>query len=147
MYDIRHRIGINAPIERVHHDLTTIDGLSTWWTSNTTGDPVEGGKITFTFGGPRRQVGVDVEQVTPERVVWRCVEGPEEWVDTNFVFDLAQDGDETVIQFAHAGWREVVPFTAHCTTKWGYFLLSLKAEVETGTGTPFPNDLDISSWG
>jgi uncharacterized protein YndB with AHSA1/START domain len=145
MYDIRHRIGINAPIERVHHDLTTIDGLASWWTTDTQGDAAERGKVDFTFGS-RGQVTVDVETVTPDRVAWRIVHGPDEWIDTTVEFDLAQEGDETVIQFAHAGWREVVPFTGHCTTKWGSFLLSLKSTIETGSGQPFPHDVHISSW-
>ena len=35
----------------------------------------------------------------------------------------------------------------HCSTKWGYFLLGLKASLEGGEGTPFPGELQISSWG
>ena len=32
-------------------------------------------------------------------------------------------------------------FMAHCSARWAYFLLSLKSLVETGKGTPFPEDL------
>ena len=35
----------------------------------------------------------------------------------------------------------------HCSTKWAYFLLGLKASLEGGKATPFPGDLQISSWG
>jgi hypothetical protein len=34
----------------------------------------------------------------------------------------------------------------HCSTKWAVFLLSLKQLVETGTGSPEPNDVKISNW-
>ena len=44
-------------------------------------------------------------------------------------------------------WREPVDFMFHCSTKWAYFLLGLKASLEGGKGTPFPGDLQISSWG
>ncbi len=30
---------------------------------------------------------------------------------------------------------------AHCSARWAYFLLSLKSLLETGKGTPFPEDL------
>jgi hypothetical protein len=30
---------------------------------------------------------------------------------------------------------------AHCSARWAYFLLSLKSYLETGRGTPFPEDL------
>ena len=65
---------------------------------------------------------------------------------TTVTFDLAQDGDWTIVLFAHAGWREPVEFMNHCSTKWATFLLSLKALVETGTGAPHPRDLQISNW-
>jgi hypothetical protein len=77
--------------------------------------------------------------------VWRAVAGPDEWVGETFTFDLDQTGDETVLMFTNS-WREPVDFMFHCTTKWGYYLLSLKASLENGTGTAFPDDLHISSW-
>ena len=56
-------------------------------------------------------------------------------------FDLTAQDDGTVVLFTHAGWREPCEFMAHCSARWAYFLLSLKSYVETGTGTPFPEDL------
>jgi hypothetical protein len=35
----------------------------------------------------------------------------------------------------------------HCSTKWGYFMLSLKAGLEGGAYTAHPDDLKISTWG
>jgi hypothetical protein len=34
----------------------------------------------------------------------------------------------------------------HCSTKWGIFLMSLKALGETGKGNPNPNDTRIGNW-
>jgi hypothetical protein len=34
----------------------------------------------------------------------------------------------------------------HCSTKWAVFLMSLKALVETGNGTPAPGDVKIDNW-
>jgi hypothetical protein len=69
------------------------------------------------------------------------VEGADEWVGTTIAFDLTRQGDETVVLFTHAGWREPVEFMAHCSARWAYFLFSLKSYQETGKGTPFPDDL------
>jgi hypothetical protein len=33
----------------------------------------------------------------------------------------------------------------HCSTKWGYHLLGLKAGLEGGKATPFPDDLHLSA--
>lgn len=83
MTDIRHRIGVASPTaDDVYAALTTIDGLSGWWTTDTTGDPGRGGKISFRFpaGGFDMEV---VELVPGQRVRWRVVDGPPEWVGTS----------------------------------------------------------------
>ena len=50
MTDIHHRIGVqSSSTDDVYAALTTIDGLSGWWTTDTTGDPGLGGKIEFRF--------------------------------------------------------------------------------------------------
>jgi hypothetical protein len=79
-------------------------------------------------------------------VRWQVLEGPEEWVGTEIVFDLKQDGEWTMIDFEHRGWKEPVEFMRHCSTKWAVFLLSLKSLLETGKGAAAPHDLKIESW-
>ncbi len=147
MSDIRHRIGIDAPQTRVHQALTTRDGLAGWWTQDTRGDTGQGGKVAFYFGGEDAAAVMAVEQVAPDRVAWRCVEGPDEWLDTTLTFDLGHVDGETTVAFTHGGWREPVPFQAHCSTKWAYFLLELKSLAEGEPAHPFPLDRKISSWG
>jgi uncharacterized protein YndB with AHSA1/START domain len=147
MTDITHRIGITAPQEQVHRALATTDGVASWWTRDTVGDASEGGTLLFYFGGTEPRVVVEVVEVRPDRVAWRCLDGPAEWLHTTFTFELDHHDDETVVLFTHGGWREAVPFQAHCSTKWAYFLLGLKAMLEGGEATPFPGDLQLSSWG
>ena len=147
MFDIRHRIGIAVPQAQVHRALATTEGVASWWTHDTHGDAGEGGKLLLQFGGPERRLVLEVVEVAADRITWSCLEGPDEWLGTTFTFELSRAEDETVVLFTHGGWRESVPFLAHCTTKWGYFLLGMKAELEHGQGTPFPGDLQISSWG
>jgi uncharacterized protein YndB with AHSA1/START domain len=146
MPDILHRIGIeNASPEQVYEALTTLDGLSAWWTEKTTGDPEIGGVIEFRFSNG----GLDarVAELEPgRRVSWLVVEGPQEWVGTTIQFDLRREGAYTIVLFRHEGWREPVEFMHHCSTKWATFLLSLKQLVETGEGTPNPRDVQISDW-
>lgn len=144
MADILHRVGITATPEKVYEALTTVEGLAAWWTTDTSGDG--DGTLKFRFG----EVGgfdMKVLDLQPgKRVLWEVIEGPAEWVGTTVSFDLAQDGEWTIVLFAHAGWREPVEFMSHCSTKWATFLMSLKALVETGTGAPHPHDVQISDW-
>ena len=148
MADIRHRVGIAAPQARVYEKLTTKEGLSGWWAGDVAGDPNLGGTLRFFFGQPAPRVVMEVVDLTPtHQVGWHCVQGPDEWVGTNLTFDLKASADETVLLFTHANWREPVEFMHHCSTKWAYFLLGLKAWLEGDEATPFPDDMKISSWG
>lgn len=150
MADIRHRVGVTAPERRVYEWLATREGLAEWWTRDVRGDAGQGGRLAFYFASPEPSAIMEVVEATPGRCVrWRCVEGPAEWVGTTVTFDLTSPSHapgETVVLFTHADWREPVEFMHHCSTRWGYFLLSLKAGLEAGKATPFPDDLKISSW-
>jgi len=142
MADIRHRVAISAPREDVYRAVSTPEGVSGWWTRTVEGESKLGGQLRFFFGSPEPAAVMTIEELTPhERVVWRCIEGPDEWLQTTQVFEMRPDGDQTVLMFTHAGWREPVEFMHHCSTRWGYFLLSLKAGLEGRGATPFPDDL------
>jgi uncharacterized protein YndB with AHSA1/START domain len=147
MTAIRHRVGIPASPADVYAQLSTVEGLRSWWTRDTHGDPGVGGKLRFQFGSPERSCVMEVVDLLPgERVEWRGVDGPDEWIDTSFVFDLSTEDSETVVLFTNDGWREAVPFMHHCTTKWGYYLLGLRAGFAGGVATPFPDIEPVSSW-
>ena len=146
MPDILHRIGIKSSSpEKTYEALTTREGLSEWWTHDTRGEGGTGGVFAFRFGTGGFDMKV-VELKPAERVLWEVVDGPEEWIGTNVIWDIKQDGDYTVILFTHRGWREQVEFMHHCSTKWAAFLLSLKSLLETGTGRPDPDDIKIDNW-
>jgi uncharacterized protein YndB with AHSA1/START domain len=147
MVDILHRIGVeNSSPDKVYDALTTADGLAGWWTTDTTGDGRTDGLLQFRFppiGGFDMQV---LEAVPAERVTWRVVDGPAEWIGTTVEWSLHQEDTCTVVLFAHRGWVEPVEFMHHCSTKWGSFLMSLKSLLETGVGAPAPRDVQISNW-
>ena len=148
MADIRHRVGINAPVPAVYEALATAEGLSRWWTTNVEGRSQVGDMLIFRFGRPEPSAIMAVTDLVPQRrVVWRCVEGPDDWRDTTLTFEIKPNGDETVVLFTHGGWREPVEFFHHCSTAWGYYLLSLKHAVEGGPATPWPDNELISTWG
>ena len=146
MVDILHRVGMkSASPDEVYAALTTLEGLSGWWATDTKGQTEVGGTVEFRFElGP---IDMKVLEVKPaESVLWEVTDGPAEWIGTTVRWDLKQAGDYTIVLFAHEGWKEPVEFMYHCSTKWATFLVSLKQFVETGTGAPEPHDLWISDW-
>lgn len=149
--NIVHRVGIKAPVSKVYGALTSIDGLSGWWTCDTTGKPERGGHIAFRFrtaaGDEIGGFGMDVLELAPDHAVrWRVQDGPPEWIGTEIEFLLSEEDDCTIVHFGHRQWRADSEFMAHCSTKWATFLLSLRDFVETGRGQPAPHDVKISNW-
>ncbi|GAA3382038.1 SRPBCC family protein [Cryptosporangium minutisporangium] len=146
MVDILHRVGMkDGTPEKVYDALTTVDGLAAWWTDDTKGTTDVGGVLEFRF--PPGGFDMEVIELRPrEGVTWRVVGGPDEWIGTTVDWEIRQDGDYTIVLFKHQGWKEPVEFMHHCSTKWGAYLMSLKALVETGEGTPAPRDVQISNW-
>ena len=146
MVDILHRVGVRdqSPAQ-VYQALTTVDGLAAWWTTDTKGEGGLGGNLQFRF--PAGGFGMEVIEARPgERVSWRVVDGPQEWVGTTIDWDLTQQEDYTVVKFSHLGWKEPNDFMHHCSTKWATFLLSLKSLLETGEGAPSPQDVRVDNW-
>ena len=144
MAEILHRVGVkDATPEKVYEALTTVEGLAGWWTDDTTDND---GVLQFRFP-PVGGFDMEVVDTRPaERVTWKVVDGPDEWIGTTIDWKLRRDGDYTTVLFAHRGWKEPVEFMNHCSTKWATFLLSLKSLVETGQGAPAPRDVRISDW-
>jgi len=143
MPDIRHRVEISAPIRSVYEAVAEPEGISAWWTrGGVEGESREGSRLQFFFGHPEPAAVVEITRLSPDScVVWSCVGGAQEWVETTLSFELTQAGDQTVVLFTHAGWQDPSEFMAHCSARWAYFLLSLKSHLETGQGTPYPDDL------
>lgn len=145
MPDILHRVGIKSSMDDAYKALTTLEGLSGWWTNNTQGESRVGGVLRFRFGAGGFDMKI-LELHPATSVLWQVVEGPEEWIGTKVAWELKQQDGYTVILFKHQGWREPVEFMHHCSTKWAVFLMSLKSLLETGKGSPDPNDIKIDNW-
>ncbi len=149
--DILHRIGIKSSVDKVYQALSTREGLAAWWTDNTQGESKVGGALQFRFSAGGAEIGgfdmKVLELEPPKRVSWQVVDGPAEWIGNKISFDLKQSGDQAIVLFKHQDWKEAVEFMHHCNTKWAIYLMSLKSLVETGQGSPNPNDPHISGDG
>jgi uncharacterized protein YndB with AHSA1/START domain len=145
MADILHRVGIRAPVGRIYESLTTTQGLSDWWTRDTHGRVEVGGVLQFRFGAGGFDMLITALE-TDAHVGWRVIDGPREWIDTRVDWAFRQEGEFTIVLFRHTGWQEPAEFMHHCSTKWAVFLMSLKSLVETGRGSPAPDDVKIDDW-
>jgi uncharacterized protein YndB with AHSA1/START domain len=143
---INHQIGVKASPEEVFKTLTETKKLAQWWTADTRGSGTKvGDTLEFWFGEFCQKF--NVQALEPgQRVAWKAPkgQGADEWEGTEISFDISTDDQQTHLWFKHSGWRENSDFQAHCSMKWATFLLSLKDLLETGTGRPAPNELQIN---
>jgi uncharacterized protein YndB with AHSA1/START domain len=151
MVNINHRIGIKASLADVYEALSTTSGISGWWTKDTSGESATGKTIIVRFhtteGTEIGSMDIAVTELIPEKKVqWKIKAGPPEWIGTDVIFNLKQEGDYTIVLFSHINWAEEAEFKAHCSMKWAIFLLSLKHLIEKGKGEPSPNDIKIDNW-
>jgi uncharacterized protein YndB with AHSA1/START domain len=149
MPNILHRLTIDAPIERVHELAATRPGITEWWTGHpVTGDDALGGRLSVHFreGAGEPAATFEVVERRPEQIVWRCIDGPGEWIDTRIAFALAPrpDGGTTLL-FSHGGWRRESEFMNGCSTNWAAYLMSLKSGAEGRGFNAFPGG-EISRW-
>jgi uncharacterized protein YndB with AHSA1/START domain len=136
MATIKHLFHINASKQTVYEALTTINGLSNWWTNQTTGDSKIDGIIQFRFTGG----GCDMRVITLEEsktVQWFCVDGWADWIGTTISFQLEEANGKTKVLFQHSDWEDENEFFAGCSFSWGRFMESLRQFCQTGEGESF----------
>jgi uncharacterized protein YndB with AHSA1/START domain len=140
MAAIKHLFHINASKEKVFEAISTIKGLSGWWTVRTSGSDALGGILQFQFGemeGPQMKV---IELKPNEKVSWECVKSPFNWDGNIFTFSLDENDGKTRVRFSHDGWTEQDDFYAGCSFSWGRYMESLRQLCQTGKGEAFGSE-------
>jgi len=148
MPNILHRFSIDAPPEHVQELAATREGVQQWWTGRPVrGDDSVGGQIAVYFGDTEKPAAAfELLERTPQRVVWRCVEGPNDWLDTRITFALEPRSDGgTTLLFSHRGWREESELMNGCSTNWAAYLMSLKSGAEGKGFNAYPGG-EMSRW-
>jgi uncharacterized protein YndB with AHSA1/START domain len=148
MPNILHRLTIDAPTERVAELAASAHGVEQWWTGRpVTGDDNVGGQLSVHFSDAAKAAAVfEVVERSPEQIVWCCVEGPSDWIDTRITFALKPrtDGGTTLL-FSHTGWQQENEFMNGCSTNWAAYLMSLKTGAEGHGFNAYPGG-EISRW-
>jgi uncharacterized protein YndB with AHSA1/START domain len=129
---------INAPIGSVFAAVSSVEGLSGWWTTDADGSPEPGGELRFTFRDGVAIMRVE-ERTQPDLERWTCRghTGQPEWAHTTVTFRLTELNQATTrLEFTHTGLRPQLDCYDHCSAGWSYLMGSLASYAETGTGRP-----------
>ena len=146
MPEILHLIKIRAAQDKVFQAVSTVEGVRNWWTRDAALDAKVGGTGEFGFYGHRMVIKVKVAELTPpSHVAWEDVSSTGGGFDgTTISFDLKSGEGITSLLFAHRGFKTGGNDNiGSATTRWGFYLLSLKRYLETGKGSPNPEDTEL----
>ncbi len=148
MPNILHRLSIDASPDQVHELAATRDGIERWWTGlPVAGDDELGGQLSVYFRpGAEPAASFEVVERDPERIAWRCVAGPRDWLETRISFSLERRADGgTTLLFRHDDWAQESEFMNGCSTNWGAYLMSLKSGAEGRGFNAYPGG-EMSRW-
>jgi len=142
MSDIMHLIKIRSTTERVYQAIAMAEGIRNWWTRDAAIEPKVGATGEMGFYGKRFIAALKVEALEPNSLVrWRVTN--QAWDGKEIEFALRANGGDTLLAFAHRGFKQADDKYASANTRWGFYLLSLKRYLETGKGSPNPDDGDL----
>jgi len=111
--------------------------LSQWWTEQTSGNPTQDGIIEFRFGEVHF-FKMEVETLIENKAVqWKCIDGPDDWINTIITFELDTNENKTRLRFKHNNWPTDSDFFANCSFSWAGYLESLRLLLEKEKGQPF----------
>ena len=138
MKAIHHVLTVAASPEQIYGALSTLEGLTGWWTTRVSGDAQVGGVIHFTFDG-EFDPEMKVTALEPgSRLTWESVGGPMNWDGSTFEFTLEQTLAGTLVRFWQRYGRPLADDAFGIYNyNWGYYLESLRLFCETGRGKPF----------
>jgi hypothetical protein len=110
--------------------FAAINDVRSWWTGDISGGTCAvGDEFTYRYEDVHRSTQRVVELVPDARVVWRVTDAqlsftadPREWIGTEIVFDIAREGEETVVRFTHLGLVPDVECFESCSSAWGHYV-------------------------
>jgi hypothetical protein len=143
MKDYQKSFTVNKPVNQVYTAIT--EHIDAWWSHDLTGTAaIKGDAFNIAFNSTRKTFVIE-DATSDKQVVWKCtkayidmasLENKAEWVGTTLIWTLIVAGDETTLTFLHKGLNQSFQCYNVCEAGWDYFLASLQAYLETGTGTP-----------
>jgi uncharacterized protein YndB with AHSA1/START domain len=141
MATILLRMPVEAEPKAVYDSLATSEGVKGWWSNHTEGPDGVGSTMKVAFPDAPITFDFEITEEAPgERVAWRCLAGPPEWVGTDITFDIQTDADDnTSVLFSQDGWattEDSFPFIAY---SWAQILPRLKTLAESDERNPFFN--------
>lgn len=138
-YSIRMQFDIDADPAAVMRALTTVEGVSGWWSDRVEGAPEnDGGDLYVSFPDLPQPMHFTVA-LGDGQISWETEEFPPWWDGTTIRWTVGDnpDGDGSRLHFRHDGFDPDADIIPIVTPAWAGIIDRLKSYAETGTAAPF----------
>jgi uncharacterized protein YndB with AHSA1/START domain len=138
MAKMYHGIEIASQPDKVFDAITSQEGLSSWWTTDSLLEkPIVGGIAEFGFNNRAVVFKMRIDKLVASKLVlWKCVEGPKEWKGTRLRWEISKIKNGTDLQFTHSKWKSTDGYFRMCNSTWGELMYRLKSYLESGRVDP-----------
>ena len=137
MPDIFHTLSIKASPPKVFEAISTAQGLSSWWTKESTGNPGLNEQYSLFFA-PEYDWLANVSLYKENHVFeLQLTKAMDDWLDTRVGFILKEADGLTKLSFYHMGWHEQSEHFCISSYCWAMYLRHLKRYVELGVFVPY----------
>lgn len=139
-YHVLMQYDIEAKREALLQALTTVDGITSWWSPSVQGSTgAVGDRFGVGFPGVPAPFEFTVTRADEDRVEWKTGEMPPPWAGTSIRFDISEnpDGPGLRLLFSHRDFDPENPVIAMVTPTWAQIVLRLKGYLESGEKQPF----------
>jgi len=135
-------VDMHAEQDAVFDAITTKEGLTSFWTTDTVAEPEVGTEARFGFQGAPMPLRMRVDKLDPGReVVWTCLGDFPYWENTTVVWSLSKEPEHggTRLVFRHSGFPDEQPEweIGTVTYSWAHIVGRLKGFMEDGRAEPY----------
>ncbi len=124
MASIELHTRILAPMNHVFDALTQAELLKRWFTPDLIAFPKEKTTAAFAIGDINFKMLIQ-EVKAPEKLVWECVDGNVDWLDSSITFSLVEQEGQTSLEFLQSDLPETDKLKLW-TASWDNYLYQLK---------------------
>ena len=140
-YEASQAYHIRAPPADVFGSLTEPQRLVQWFLSGAKIEPRTGGSFAFDWLQGYHMDGKVLECRPPSTVkfLWRDTTPEGKVVETEVAFHVTGKDGGSLLEMHHSGFTDPEHF-AECASRWAYYLMNLKSQLEHKNDLRSPMD-------
>jgi hypothetical protein len=123
--------------------FNAVNNPAAWWSGEVNGSAQEvGDEFTYRYKDFHLSKQRIIEMILHQKVVWQVVESEinyvedkREWTGTKMIFEISEQGNQTLLRFTHQGLVPPIECFESCSNAWSQLIQqSLYSLIGSGEG-------------